>query len=273
MGKKSVKIKKAKKDSAPDLRADRDIASDFAVKIYQKFDKIIKAVVLFGSSTKDTATTTSDIDIVIVIDDASIRWDAELISWYREELGNLIVRNPYKKEIHITTVKLTTWWNDLMKGDPTIINMIRYGEPVLDIAGFFSPFKILLEQGRIKPTPEAIYTALQRAPEHLRRSKFSELSAIEGLFWAMVDSSQAALMSAKQSPPSPEHIPLLLKETFVDRGMLKMQYISWYRDIYVLHRQIVHGEITNLKGAEIDVWQEKTEEFISVMAKLVKESL
>ena len=271
--KKSVRnnSKNFKKFPTLDLKTEKEIAMDFAVKAYKRFDKMIKAIALFGSSSKNSAVSSSDIDVIIIIDDASISWDQELISWYREELGKLVAANPYKKELHITTTKITTFWNDLLKGDPVVINVLRSGEALIDVGGFFNPLKALLQQGRVKISPEAIYTALQRAPEHFRRSKLSELNAIEGLFWAMVDSSQAALMSAGVSPPSPEHITSLLKEEFVDKSLIKMKYVIWYRDIYMLHRSINHQEITDLKGSQIDEWQSRTEEFISVMAKLVKE--
>jgi len=271
--KKKTKRKKVSIKNIPTLKLvnEKDIALDFASKVYKKFDKMIKSIILFGSQTKGSAIAGSDIDIIIIIDDASIQWDQELIAWYREELGKLIRKNPYKKDLHINSVKLTTWWQDLLRGDPVVINIIRFGEPLIDFGGFFSPLKILLQQGRIKSTPEAIYAALQRTPAHIARSKTSELNAIEGLYWAMVDSAHAALMAAKQSPPSPEHVPALLKEIFVDTGNLKMKYVILYRDLYVLHRKIAHGEITDLKGVEIDDWQAKTEKFVQEMTRLVKE--
>jgi len=263
---------KISKSSTPEtlkLVSDKEIGMDFATKVYKKFSQIIKSIILFGSTTKQTALSTSDIDIVIIIDDATIKWDPELIAWYREELGKIVRRNPYKKELHINTVRLTTWWQDLIHGDPVVINVLRYGEALIDFGGFFNPLKVLLERGKIRATPEAIYTALQRAPQHLARSKISELGAIEGVYWAMVDSAHAALIAAQQLPPSPEHIPAILKETFVDKKMLKMKYVLWYRDLYILHRKIVHGEITDLKGVEIDMWQDRANEFIRVMAELI----
>src|SRR3989338_2759119 len=252
------------------LVAESDIAMDFAIKVYEKFSKMIKSVVLFGSQVKQTATAGSDIDIIIIIDDAAIQWDQELIAWYREELGKLIESNPYKSELHINTVKITTWWQDLLRGDPVVINVLRYGETLLDFGGFFEPLKVLLIQGKIKSTPEAVYTCLQRAPQHLARSKASELGSVEGLYWAMVDSAHAALMSDNQVPPSPEHVPIMLKERFVDKKMLSMKYVIWYRDLYILHRKIIHGDITDLRGADIDAWQARADEFIRVMAELIK---
>jgi uncharacterized protein (UPF0332 family) len=114
---------------------------------------------------------------------------------------------------------------------------------------------------------------LQRAPTHLARSKAAELAAIDGLYWAMVDSAHAALIAAKVVPPSPEHIPVELKETFVNSNLLKMKYVVWYRDLLFLYKKITHGEIKDLKGEEIDIWQERTKEFLDVMAKLVKEKI
>jgi hypothetical protein len=39
----------------------------------------------------------------------------------------------------------------------------------------------------------------------------------------------------------------------------------------MLHKQIVHGETTDLKGVEIDAWQDRTQEFMKVMAELVNQ--
>ncbi len=269
---KIFKVSKSSKDFPTlQLKKEADIAMDFATKVYKKFNKIIKAVILFGSAVKQTAVTGSDIDIIIIIDDVTINWDQELTAWYRQELEKLIKSNPYQSGLHINTIKLSTWWEDLMRGDPVVLNILRYGEAMIDFAGFFNPLKYLLVKGKIKSTPEAIYSALQRAPMHIARSKLAELNAIDGLFWSMVDSAHAALIAENVPPASPEHIPGDLKENFVNAGKLKMKYVIWYRDLLVLHKKISHGEIKNLKGIEIDAWQEKAEEFLEVMAKLVRD--
>ena len=253
------------------LKTDSDVAMDFATKVYSKFNKLIKSVIHFGSTAKKTSVPGSDIDIIIIIDDAAIRWDEELITWYRESLEKIIHANNYQKDLHINTIKLTTWWEDLMRGDPVVLNVIRDGNSLIDFGGFFEPLKYLLVTGKIKSTPESIYSLLQRAPQHIARSKISELNAIEGLYWAMVDSAQAALIAVGVQPTSPENISVELKRSFVDSGKLKMKYAVWIRDLLMLHKKILHKEITDLKGIEIDDWQNRTEEFLQVMAKLVNE--
>lgn len=269
--KKTSKKIDLKKIPTLKLKTEHDIAMDFATKAYQVFKEPIKSIILFGSSVKKTQVAGSDIDIIIVIDDVSVEWNQELIAWYRTELDKILKANPYNSHLHINTIKLSTWWEDLMRGDPVLLNILRYGEPMVDMAGFFNPLKYLLIKGKIKPTPESIYTSLQRAPNHLARSKAAELNAIEGLYWCMVDSAHAALIAANVLPPSPEHIPSELKINFVNSGKLKPKYLQWYRELLVLHKDISHGKIQDLKGVEIDDWQAKTEEFLKTMAQLVKQ--
>jgi len=255
------------------ITKDSDIAMDFATKTYERFNKLVKSIILFGSTAKNTTVQGSDIDIIVLIDDVAINWDEELISWYREELDRIVRKNPYKKSLHINTIKLSTWWDDLMRGDPMVINVIRYGESLIDFGGFFEPLKFLLLKGKIRSTPEAVYSCLQRAPQHFLRSKTAELNAIEGLYWAMVDAAHAALISRNILPPSPEHIPINLKETFVFEKSLDLKFVTWYRDLLYLYKRISHGEISDLKGVEIDMWQARTDEFMRAMARLVDEAI
>lgn len=262
-------LNKTQHQRAPRLMNDYDIALDFATRVHQKFDRIIKASILFGSQAKNTATEKSDVDIILIIDDAAISWDLELVAWYREELAKLIQASTYPRELHINSIKLTTWWQDLVEGDPVVINIVRYGRALIDSGGFFNPLKILLQEGKIKSTVESVYLALQRAPLHLLRSKAAKVGAIEGIYWAMIDAAQAALVTAGKLPPSPEHIPLFLKETFVDQKLCKEEFAYALRDIYTLHKRITYGEIRDIRGADLDSWYETAENFIVEMTQLI----
>jgi uncharacterized protein (UPF0332 family) len=62
-----------------------------------------------------------------------------------------------------------------------------------------------------------------------------------------------------------------LKENFVDKGKLKIKYVVWFRDLHFLQKQITHGQIKELKGVDIDAWQQRAEEFLNTMAKLVND--
>jgi len=258
----------AKKKVTKKLDENYDIAYDFATKTYKKFRDVIKAIVLFGSVTKGEAKHKSDIDLVIIIDDCTVNWDDELISWYREELAKLLASQKYKKDVHINTVTLTAFWKELQEGDPVAINVLRSGQPLIDHGGFFSPLKILLRRGKIRPTPEAIFISLQRAPMHLNRSKFAILNAVEGLYWAMVDSAHSALMAAGHTPPSPEHIYDMLEKVFGSN--LNKKFRSYFKEMYSVAHSITHGNVKSLHGKQIDDLRDKAEDFVEEMSKHVK---
>lgn len=251
-------------------KKDYDISYDFAIKAYKKFDKAIKSVVLFGSTAIGKEKNSSDIDVIIILDDCTIKWDEELIAWYREELSKLVASLKYTKKLHINTVTLSVFYDQMIRGEPVIINVIRYGIALIDFGGFFGPLKVLLAMGRIRPTPEAIYNALNRAPVHMSRARFSLLSAVESYYWAMVDSSHAALMAAGKTPPSPENIGSMLKEHLVKKGLLDDKYVDWYKEMFALAHYVSHGEIVNLTGKELGIMRDKSDKFVGEMASVVK---
>jgi len=263
--KKGVK-EKGVEFSTLKIVGEREIAADFAMKIYGKFDQMIKSVVLFGSSAKKVSTPDSDI---VIIDDVSVKWDEELVAWYREELGKLIKANPYSKALHINSVKLSTWWEDILRGDPVVINVLRYGDALIDFGGFFNPLRLLLKEGKIRSTPESIYTLLQRAPGHLTRAKQSMLAVVDGLYWTMVDAAHAALIAADVMPSSPEDIPNVLRETFVKTKRLNKKFVDYYDEVHLVAKDIVHGNLTFIKGKNLDDWFEKADLFLGEMAALV----
>jgi len=253
------------------LQKDYDIAYDFSLKVYKKFNKLIKSIALFGSVPKQRAKKKSDIDIIIIIDNCSVDWDQELIAWYREEIGKLVTKQKYPKEIHINTVTLSAFLQEVISGDPVATNVLRYGQVLIDFGGFFEPLKVLLARGKIKPTTESVYTSLKRAPVHLSRSRFNVLSAVEGLYWAMVDSAHAALMAAGKTPPSPEHVPdMLIRTREVKVGK---KYIDWYIMMHDLSRSVTHGNITRVAGRKIDLYDKIANKFVDKMVDITENLL
>ena len=252
------------------LDKDYEIAYDFASSLYKRMDKLVKSVILFGSVAKKMGVKKgSDIDIIVIVDDCTVDYDEEMIEWYRKELSNVLVHKPYKNKLHVNTVTLTTFWQEILNGEPVAMNMIKYGIALIDFGGFFSPLKILLARGKIKPTKEAIYTSLKRAPVHLARAKYNILGVVEALYWAMVDSAQAALMSEGLVPPSTEHISEMLKRSFVRKKKLSLKYVNWFDEIFNVAHGVFHGEIVDLSNKDLKDWRFKADVFVGKMAGLV----
>jgi len=248
---------------------DYKAAYDLAAKIYKKFGQLVLSVVIFGSAAKAEAKKESDIDIAVIVDNVSQVWDEEVVSYYREELFKIVRAEPGRDRFHMNTVTLSTFWDNVRMGEPAILNMLRYGVALLDL-GFFEPLKYLLLLGRIKPSAEAIYTVLNRTPWHMLRARVKTLSAIEDFYWAMVDSSHAALMTSGYTPPSPEHVSELLDEAFVKHKKLPKLYVDWFNELYALSHNITNHKVEYVTGEQYDKWQKRTAQFVSVMEKLTK---
>ncbi|MBS3167681.1 hypothetical protein J4216_00995 [Candidatus Woesearchaeota archaeon] len=272
MNKKKVvkKVNRTVKEKRKRLTEKRDIAMDFAGRVYKKFRDVVKAIAMFGSVPKLQDTPKSDLDIIIIIDDCTVNWDEELIAWYRQELSKLIAEINYGLELHVNTVTLTAFWEEVRAGEPLVINILRYGEPLIDIGGFFDPLKILLAKGRIKPSAEAIFTTMERTGQHLARANTNILNSIEGFYWAMVDASHACLMSMKIVPPSPEFLYDLLEEHLVKNKTLDKKYLMYFDEVRKLAKKILHAEKTKLSGREIEETQNKSEAFVKELNEISK---
>jgi len=251
------------------LREDYNLTYSLAVELNKSFKELIKAVVLFGSVAKGTPKPGSDVDIAILIDDATIKWDKEAIAWYREELKKIIATMTHGERFHINTITISSFWDNLTIGEPAVINILRYGIAVLD-TGFFEPLKFLLYQGRIKPTPEAVFNSDSRVPWHIFRGKVKLMSSIGDFYWACVDAAHAPLMQMGYIPPSPEHVGDLLNDVFVKKKKLSKKYIDWYEELYELAHKIKENQIRELPGSEYDKWLKRTDEFTKEVRKLLK---
>jgi len=244
-----------------------DSSYAFAKKVFELFPGLIKSVVLFGSVMKATVTKNSDIDILIIMDDTAITPSRKFVDWYNLELANLVRKSDPR--LHINTVTLTTFWENIKVGEPVAINVLRYGLPLID-TGYFEPLQYLLRAGRIRPTEEAVYNALTRSPWHLTRANARVLSSIVDLYWVMIDSAHAALMKYGVVPPSPEHVEKLLVSTFVDSKMLDKKFVNYYRELWYASKAIIHGELLRIGGADFDRYRMMAEDFHAKMKELVE---
>lgn len=244
-----------------------DVAYKFAKDVFEFFPGLIKSIVLFGSVQKATVTKHSDIDILIIVDDTAVTPSRRFIEWYNIELANIIRKNDPR--IHVNTVTLTTFWENVKVGEPVAINVLRYGLPLID-TGYFEPLQHLLKDGRIRPTEEAVYNALTRSPWHMTRANARVLSAIIDLYWVMIDSAHAALMKYGEVPPSPEHIEKLLNTTFVEKKLLDKKFVNYYRELWYASKAIIHGELLRASGSDFDRYRKMAEDFHAKMKELVE---
>jgi len=246
-----------------------DIAYDFSKKVYKEFAKFIKAIVLFGSTARKKQATKGDVDLLVIVDDISIIIDREFVQAYRLII-NKIVAQVSPRKLHVTTLKFTSFWEYVRAGDPVAINILRDGVPIID-SGFFEPLQILLFQGRIRPSPESMWTYFNKAPITLHNSKWHIKQSVLDLYWAVIDAAHAALMKLNEVPPSPSHVADMLDDKMVRKGLVKKRYADIMRRFYHISRIILHGQITEISGAQFDEYFKQAEDFVEEMRKFIEE--
>ena len=245
-----------------------DLAYEFSKKVYKEFAKFIKAIVLFGSTARKKSESKGDVDLLVIVDDVSILMDREFVQAYRLIL-NKIVAGISPKKLHITTLKFTSFWEYVRAGDPVAINILRDGMPIID-SGFFEPLQILLYQGRIRPTSESMWSYFNKAPITLHNSKWHIKQGVLDLYWAVIDAAHAALMKMNEVPPSPSHVADMLEHKMVKKGLLKKKHADTMRKFYHVSRIILHGQITEITGAQFDEYFKQAEAFVNDMQKFIE---
>ncbi|MFH2021551.1 MAG: nucleotidyltransferase domain-containing protein [archaeon] len=253
------------KDDYP--KDDLDYAYKFSAQITKEVGKFVKGVVLFGSRARKQGPA-HDIDILVILDDVSIFLTKEFIQTYRIIVQNIVAK--ISKRLHITTFKYTGFWEYVRNGDPIAINILRDGVPIVD-REFFRPLQILLQQGRIKPSQESVWTYFYKSNEGLNGSKMRMISAVMDLYWAVIDASHAALMKINEVPPSPSHVSDMIQEKMVKTGLLDKKYAQIAKKFYDLSKKIEYREIKEIKGKDYDKYYDEAEEYILKLRNFIED--
>jgi uncharacterized protein (UPF0332 family)/predicted nucleotidyltransferase len=245
--------------------------------VLKKFEKYVVSYVLGGSLVKGRATETSDIDTFVVIDDTDVtRMTAPelksrlrgMILGYADEAA---MAAGVKNKLNIQIYVLTEMWDSLRNANAVIFTLLRDGVPFYD-RGMFQPWKLLLKQGKIVPTPEAVDSYIKSGKQILDRTKFKlKEIAIEDFFWSTFTPSQGVLMMAGIPPPDPKETPEKLREVFVKTGYLEEKWPKILEEILQLRKDIEHGRIKEVTAKQVEELFEKSTKFLDRIEKLAKD--
>jgi predicted nucleotidyltransferase len=245
------------------IKEDFTLSYNFAKKLYTEFGDFLKAVILFGSTSRETHKGDKhDIDVLVVVDDVTVDFTPEMVQTYRVIVEKIIGET--SRRLHVMSLKLTSFWEYVRQGDPVAINILRDGVALVD-TGFFDPLQALLYKGRIRPSPESVHSYFARAPTTLTNSKWHLLQATIDLYWAVIDSAHAALMSVDVIPPTPDHVADLLQEKLVPKKAITQRDVATMRQFYNLSKMITHREIKEITGQQYDRYYREASHFVEKM--------
>ena len=246
--------------------------------VLKKFEKYIVSYVLAGSLVQGRASSKSDIDVFLVVDDTDVKrmTRAEL----KDKLRAIIIgmgieageATGIKNKLNVQVYILTDFWDSVKEANPIIFTFLRDGVPLYD-RGTFMPWKQLLQMGRIKPSSEAIDLYMSSGDQLISRVKYKlKEIGMEDTFWAILTPTQAAIMLYGVPPPTPKETPDVLRELFVKKEkLIEEEYVKILERNIEMRKNLEHGDRKELSGAEVDKLLSDSERYLKRLDKLFKD--
>ena len=241
-----------------------EVVKRFTGIVREKFGQYTRAVIVFGSFARGDFKSTSDIDVLVIVDDTVER--GGMPQEIREKLHRKLseIAAQMDKKLHIQLHLVTEFWDYIRHGDAIFFNFVREGVPVYD-SGFFKPIKKLLLSGAIRPTREAVWKQMDGSKSYLKRvDKYMEWSA-ERLFRAASWSANGALMALDMPPARPKEIGDAIEEHLLKPGLIDAKYIETYNKIFLIHKEIEHETASKITPDDIGQFQREVEDFCKKM--------
>jgi len=250
------------------------VHKDMAIK---KFEKYVISYVAAGSLFRGDSKP-NDIDVYIIIDDTDVKKmsRAELKDKLRAIISDMGFTAGkmvgVEAQFHVQTYILTDFWDSIKDANPVIFTFLRDGVPLFD-RGVFMPWKLLLQMGRIRPSPEVIDMNMDIGEKLIERVKQKLLSVVgEDLFYAALNPAQAALMLYGIPPPTPKETVKLMDEILVKKEkMLEKKYVNTLEKIRTMYKAVEHGKIKEVSGKEIDSLLDEIDQYLKRIKKLFVE--
>ncbi len=265
--KKKVDTKLAKKQELF-RKKQLALANRFKEDVLKKYKDIVKAIVIFGSFTRQDFHEKSDIDMLVIIDDVTARFTPEMKDEFDDYLYDVAKRISENMTVQPAWT-LSEFWDMARIGHPLLFTIVRDGWALFD-TGFFIPVRKLLELGKIPTTLEAVEKFMETAPQKINRVETAKLYMVaEDLYYSMLNSSQAVLMYMGLNPPSPKHTPLDVKEHLVGANMLEENYLKDLEGVIEFRKQVEHKEIKDITGQQLDEFIQKAKQYVSRMEQLL----
>ncbi|MDP4039708.1 MAG: nucleotidyltransferase domain-containing protein [Candidatus Pacearchaeota archaeon] len=244
--------------------------------VLRKFEKYVASYVIGGSIIRGTASKTSDVDTFVIIDDTDVKrmprlqlleklrgmiWD-----YIREATALAGVTNPLNVQVYL----LTDFWDSVKDANPVMFTFIRDGVPMYD-RGTFLPWKLLLQMGKIKPSPEAVDKFMKYGEQNEGLVKRKMLDAMVDIYWGVVTPTQALVMLAGHAPPTPKELVSSTKKVLMDEEkVMTLKELKILEKAVKLFKDYEHGTLKEIPGKEIDLFLKESIEYDKSLKQIRK---
>lgn len=250
--------------------------------VMRKFEKYVASYIIGGSLVRGTADKTSDVDTFVIIDDTDVKRMPRLqlleklrgmiYDYIREANALAGVKNPLNVQVYL----LTDFWDSVKDANPVMFTFIRDGVPMHD-RGTFLPWKLLLQMGKIKPSPEAVDKFMKSGDQTEALLKRRMMDGMVDIYWGVVTPTQALMMLAGHAPPAPKTLVQDVKKVLVDKEkIMGIKELNYLEKVVKLFKDYEHGKLKEISGTEVDKLFKESLEFdkkIKEMRKKLESSL
>lgn len=235
--------------------------------ILTRYGKIIKAMWIYGSVVRGEGKTTSDIDLMIILDDTLVEIKPHNILEI-SQFANRLAKKFKVLNVHPQKPKTSTdFLNMLISGEPWVITSLKDAVSVYDPSNFLETIKSLIKKEPEKITETEIL--LRRAEYSLFNArKIMTENIITNLYNILINSSKMVLSQIGIVTPSSSTIDELLRENLRSEKLIRHQDIEFLKELNDVQKKVKRGKITTIDVKTFSRYIKRTKTFLRNMNKL-----
>lgn len=226
--------------------------------VLRKFEKYVASYVVGGSLVRGTADKTSDVDTFVIIDDTDVKRipRLQLLEKLRGMIHDYIreatALSGTKNVLNVQVYLLTDFWDNVKDANPVMFTFIRDGVPMYD-RGTFLPWKLLLQMGKVKPSPESVDKFMKYGEQNESLVTRRLIDAMVDIYWGVVTPTQALVMLAGHAPPAPKHMVADVKKVLVDtEKVMGLNELKFLERVIKVYKDYEHGTLKSIPGKDVD---------------------
>ena len=168
------------------------------------------------------------------------------------------------KNLKIYSYMLSEYFSNIMQNREEVFAEIKRAQVLYDPSGVIGPIKILIEEGKIKKTKEAMIQSIISIGDQKKEINSIKQNILSSIYSAVIDASQGPLHLKGMTNMIPSQIPTQL-EQFIKEKEITYRDIEIFKEIYEIYKAYEHGEIKDIPGKKLDQLIKKAEKFIDNM--------
>ena len=226
--------------------------------VLRKFEKYVASYVIGGSLVRGQAGKDSDVDVFVIIDDTDVKRmpRLQLLEKLRGMIHDYIreatALSGTKNVLNVQVYLLTDFWDNVKDANPVMFTFIRDGVPMYD-RGTFLPWKLLLQMGKVKPSPESVDKFMKYGEQNEALVTRRMLDAMQDIYWGVVTPTQALMMLIGHAPPAPKNMVAEVKKVLVDtEKVMSASELKFLEHVIKLYKGYEHGTLKSVPGKEVD---------------------